>query len=202
MDAVTLYSMIRHIKPKRLIEVGCGYSSRCSAAALKRNLAEGSPCEATYIDPYPSPVLAGIELPGKFVKQKIERIPLEVFQALESGDVLFIDTSHVIKMQNDCEYEFIHVLPSLKPGVYVHIHDIYTPFDYPVDWSVGPGTQRGASNEQYAMECLLSGGGDWETVLPVHQLWREQRQLLAPMGGTDDRPTAYWIRKLKATTFI
>jgi hypothetical protein len=194
-DAVTLYTMLRHIKPKRYIEVGCGYSSSYSAAALQRNLAEGNPCRATYIDMVPSPHLAKVKLPGEFIKSKIQDIPLNVFLELEAGDVLFIDTSHVLKVQNDVEFELIHVLPALKPGVFVHIHDIFSPYDYPVEWLVGKNTERGGVNEQYGLECLLSGGANWEVVLPVYLLWREHRELLAKLIEPDGRPAAFWIKK-------
>lgn len=196
-DSATLYAMLRHLKPKNYIEVGCGWSSRCSAAALERNKAEGHQCKAAFIEPYPPPYLTELNLPGEFLKQKIEQTPLDFFLRLEAGDVLFIDTSHVIKTQNDVEYEFIHVLPALKPGVIVHIHDIFTPYDYPADWLVGTDTERGGNNEQYALECLLSGGGDWEVILPVHQLWREQRATFSQLIDSERRPAAFWIRKLK-----
>jgi hypothetical protein len=193
-DAATLYAMLRHLKPACYIEVGCGFSSRMSTLALNRNAEEGSPCACTYIEPYPPSHLAGIKLAGKLLKQKIQETPLVFFQQLQAGDVLFIDTSHVLKVQNDVEFELVHVLPSLKPGVWVHIHDIFTPYDYPEEWLVG--RVRGGVNEQYALECLLSGGDDWEVVLPVHWLWREHRAELARlMAGAVERPAAFWIRK-------
>jgi hypothetical protein len=187
--------MLRHLKPKRYIEVGCGYSSRVSAAALKRNEAEGHVCKALFIEPYPPPYLEEMKLPGEFLKEKIENVPLGRFQELEAGDVLFIDTSHVIKVQNDVECELLHVLPSLKAGVNVHVHDIMTPYDYPEEWLVGSGPNRGGNNEQYALECLMSGGGDWEVLLPVHLLWREQRVELGKLVKSEDRPAAFWMRK-------
>jgi hypothetical protein len=196
-DAGTLYAMLRRLKPKRYIEVGCGYSSRCSAAALGLNEKEGQPCQAVFIEPYPPPYLAEMNLPGEFIQQKIEQVPLERFQKLAAGDVLFIDTSHVIKVQNDVEYELLHILPVLQPGVIVHIHDIFTPYDYPEEWLVGHSPNRGGNNEQYALECLLSGGNDWEVILPVHLLWREHRQLLNQLVNSDDRPGAFWIRKVQ-----
>lgn len=200
-DSATLYAMLRHLKPKRYIEVGCGWSTRCSTAALKRNQAEGHVCKSTFIEPFPPPYLDQQNLPGDFIKEKIERVPLELFQQLEAGDVLFIDTSHVLKIQNDVEWELIHILPTLKAGVIVHIHDIFCPYDYPIEWTVGPGVQRGGINEQYALECLMSGGGDWDVILPVHQLWRDHRALLAQLfDAPDDRRTnAFWIRKLRKT---
>ena len=194
-DLTTLYAMLRHLKPRRHIEVGCGYSTRTSTAALARNRAEGSPCETVFIEPYPPPYLTELKLLGEFIPRKIQDVPLEKFQALEAGDVLFIDTSHVIKAQNDVEYEFIHVLPSLKPGVIVHIHDIFTPYDYPAELLVGTGPNRGGNNEQYALECLLSGGNGWEVVLPVYLLWKEKNPALAKLADSPERPAAFWIRK-------
>jgi hypothetical protein len=196
LDTATLYAMLRHLKPKRYIEVGCGYSSRVSVAALGRNHEEGSTCQALYIEPYPPAYLTELKLPGEFIQRKVQEVPLEKFKSLEAGDVLFIDTSHVIKTQNDVEFELLQILPSLKPGVFVHIHDILTPYDYPVEWLLGHSPNRGGNNEQYALECLLSGGNDWEVVLPVFLLWKEQRQSLTPLLNSDARPAAFWIRRI------
>lgn len=195
-DTVTLYSMLRRLKPRRYVEVGCGWSTRTSTAALERNREEGANCESLFIEPFPSAHFLELKLPGQYLKQKIQQVPLDAFLKLEAGDVLFIDTSHILKVQNDVEYELTRVLPALKRGVYVHIHDIFTPFDYPAEWLVGNGTNRGANNEQYALECLISGGRDWEVVLPVHLLWREHRaELDRLLPGATDRPAAFWLHK-------
>jgi hypothetical protein len=200
-DTAALYTMIRHLKPKRYRELGCGYSSRVSTAAILRNRAEGFDCQAVYIEPYPGKHLVVSDLAGEFINKKAQDVPLELFKELESGDLLFIDTSHVIKVQNDVEYELIHILPSLRTGVYVHIHDIFTPYDYPAEFLVGNGTNRGANNEQYALECLLSGGGDWETVLPLYLLWKDHRTSLDQLlRGAKDRPVAFYIRRKRFTT--
>jgi Methyltransferase domain len=195
VDSAALFAMLRHLRPRRYIEVGCGFSSRVSAAALRRNESDGHPCQALFIEPYPPKHLAELNLPGEFLQQKVEQVPLERFQALDAGDVLFIDTSHVIKVQNDVEFELLHVLPSLKPGVIVHIHDIFTPYDYPGEWLVGDGTNLGGANEQYALECLLSGGRDWQVTLPLFLLWQDHRAALNALVNSDERPAAFWIRK-------
>lgn len=195
VDSSFLYAMLRHLKPRRYIEVGCGYSTRASSAALRRNKADGHPCEALFIEPYPPKHLSIPDLPGEFLPKKIQQVPLERFQQLESGDVLFIDTSHIIKVQNDVEFELLRVLPSLKPGVCIHIHDIFTPYDYPPEWLIGSGTNLGANNEQYALECLLSGGHQWEIILPLFLLWKDHRPLLNQFINSDERPAAFWIRK-------
>jgi predicted O-methyltransferase YrrM len=196
-DAVTLYTMLRHIKPKRYIEVGCGYSSSCSAPALRRNQSEGNACRATYIDPVPLAHLADVNLPGEFIKEKIQNIPLERFLELEAGDVLFIDTSHILKVQSDVEHELIRILPMLKPGVWLHFHDIFSPYDYPKEWLADNSPKRGASNEQYGLECLLSGGGDWKVILPVYLLWKDHHEVMATLIESDERPAAFWIKKIR-----
>jgi hypothetical protein len=198
LDSAALYTMIRHLKPKRYIEVGCGWSSRVSSAALARNQAEGFACQSVFIEPFPSLHLKEVKLPGQFLEQKVQQVPLETFEKLAANDLLFIDTSHVLKVQNDVEYELLHVLPSLQAGVYVHIHDIFTPYDYPGEWLVA-GVNRGGVNEQYALECLLSGGRFWEVILPVHLLWREHTASLDQLfPGTKERPAAFYLRKSRS----
>jgi Methyltransferase domain len=196
-DSSALYCMIRHLKPKRYIEVGCGFSSRISSEALRRNASEGSPCEVTYIEPYPGSRLDGFELYGQLLVQTIQDTPLSMFSSMGQGDILFIDTSHVIKCQNDVEYELLHILPSLNKGVYIHIHDISTPYDQRTDWIVGPGDTSGAANEQYALECLLSGGDSFKVVLPLHLLQKDARPTLERLyPGASDNAQAFWIEKM------
>jgi hypothetical protein len=193
-DAASLYALIRWLKPKRYIEVGCGLSTRVSTLALAKNTGDGSKTESLFIEPFPGPNFVGLPLPGKHREQKVQDVPLDVFSRLEAGDILFIDTSHVLKTQSDVEHELLRLLPSLKAGVWVHIHDIFTPFDYPQEWITGH--PRGGNNEQYALECLLSGGSRWQIEFPVYYLWREHRQKLdALCPGGFLRPGAFWIRK-------
>ena len=112
IDSAALYTLIRHLKPKRYIEVGCGYSSRVSSAALLANAREGHEVKSTYIEPYPGPLLDGFELQGELVTKKIEQVPLDYFQSLGPGDILLLDTSHVLKAQNEVERELLNVFPT------------------------------------------------------------------------------------------
>jgi hypothetical protein len=196
-DSAVLYAMLRHLKPKRYIEIGCGYSSVCSAAALARNEREGRACRSLLIEPYPPPFLSELAPPAEFLNKKVQEVPLERFVELQEGDVLFIDTSHVIKTQNDVEHELLRILPILAPGVIVHIHDIFTPYDYPADWVVGTSQSRCGNNEQYAVECVLSGNDAWEVILPVHLLWAEHPQALRELTGAEDPPGSFWFKKVK-----
>lgn len=194
-DSAVLYTMLRELKPKRYIEVGCGFSSLVSAAALQKNIAEGHPCRATYIDPEPRLDLREKLGFAELLLLPIQSVPLNTFRELEPGDVLFIDTSHVLKLQGDVEYELVHMVPSLAVGVWVHIHDIFTPYDYPEDWLTK--RLRFVGNEQYAVECLLSGGDRFRVELPLYALWQDQRETLQkffPRGQT--RPQSLWIRRV------
>lgn len=194
LDAITLYALIRLAKPRRIIEVGSGHSSRVITIATRRNAAEGHAAECTFIEPYPSEALKSYALGGPLLVKKIEEIPLETFAQLEAGDILFIDTSHVVKCQNDCCYELLTILPSLPAGVYVHVHDIFTPFDYPQEWLL---ERKYYFNEQYALECLLSHSAHLEVLLPVHwlnQVHRARMLRLFPKATT--RPAAFWLRSV------
>jgi hypothetical protein len=191
-DAAVLYSLLRHLKPKHYIELGCGFSSLMSSRALARNHQEGSACDASFCDPEPR---LDLKLAyGRLVKKRVQDLPLEMFTPLNSGDVLFIDTSHVLKLQSDIEVELLRILPSLAKGVWIHVHDIFTPYDYPEDWVRRP--VRLAFNEQYALECLLSGGNRYEVSIPLHCLFREHAadmQKFFPRGR--ERAQSFWLRK-------
>lgn len=194
-DSAVLYTMLRELKPRRYIEVGCGFSSLVSAAALQKNIAEGHPCRATYIDPEPRLDLREKLGFAELLLLPIQSVPLNTFRELEPGDVLFIDTSHVLKLQGDVEYELVHMVPALRVGVWVHIHDIFTPYDYPEDWLTKH--LRFVGNEQYVVECLLSGGDRFRVELPLYALWQDLREPLRqffPRGHT--RPQSFWIRRV------
>jgi len=191
-DAISYYAMVRHIKPKRVIEVGCGFSSKVLAKACAQNIAEDFPVEWTFIEPYPDERFLRNQPEGRFVKKRLQDVPLDYFSSLEANDILFIDTSHVLKAQSDCCYQFVEILPSLKPGVLVHVHDIFSPYDYPADWLLD---YFKAYNEQYALECLLSHNPRYEIMLPLHLLFKEHREKLRqllPNGKT--RPASFWLR--------
>ena len=191
LDAVLLYCMIRHFKPRRIIEVGCGFSSRIISIAARKNRAEGHPLDCTFIEPYPDDRMLRESLAGPLLVKKIEEVPLATFQELEAGDFLFIDTSHVIKTQNDCCYEYLEIIPGLPPGVILHVHDIFTPYDYPQEWIL---QNRFAFNEQYVLECLMSGNPALKIILPLHYLWKDHAAALNRFfPGPCTRPAAFWL---------
>lgn len=195
-DTAVLYSVLRHLKPKRYVEVGCGYSSMVSSYALERNQKEGALCDAIYADPEPRLPMNKVLPEQRLLRKPVQDVPLDVFTALQPGDVLFIDTSHVLKIQSDVEQELLRILPSLRPGVWIHFHDVFTPYDYPEEWA--RQKIRLCANEQYAVECLLSGGNRYQIEIPLHYLVRDHpaaaRQFY-PRGRT--RGQSLWIRKME-----
>ena len=153
LDAATYYALIRDLRPARVIEIGSGMSTRIAAKALERNLADGRHAELTCIEPFPQPRLTDDMPAVTLIEQRVERVPLETFDALQANDILFIDSSHAAKFGGDVCREFLEILPRLKTGVWVHVHDIFFPHDYPVDWLI---EKRLAFNEQYLLEAFLS----------------------------------------------
>jgi hypothetical protein len=195
-DTAVLYSMLRHLKPKRYVEVGCGYSSIVSSYALQRNQKDGAACDAVYADPEPRLPMDKVLTGGRLILKPVQKVPLEEFKALQAGDVLFIDTSHVLKIQSDVEQEIVRILPSLAPGVWIHFHDVFTPYDYPEEWI--RQQVRLWANEQYALECLLSGGNRYQVEIPLHYLVRDFKGPIKefyPRGRT--RGQSIWLRKIQ-----
>ena len=192
-DAATLYALLRHVAPKRYVELGCGFSSIMSSRALARNGQGGSPCDALYADPHPRLDVVDLLEGARFVRKRVQDLPLDVFTGLDAGDVLFVDTSHVVKTQSDVVHTLVTVLPMLTPGVWVHFHDVFTPYDYPVKWVTNP---LFSNNEQYAVEALLTGGDRFIVELPLYFLWREHpadMERFFPRGKL--QPQGLWIRQ-------
>ena len=148
-DAAVYYSLIRHLQPQRIVEIGGGYSTQIADRALARN----GTGKLTCIEPYPEERLNGAKLNLELITKRVEEIDLNFFSSLEANDILFIDSSHTVKFGSDVCFEFLEVLPRLKPGVWIHVHDIFFPHDYPKEWLID---RRQAWNEQYLLEAFLS----------------------------------------------
>jgi Methyltransferase domain len=154
VDAEIAYSMVRQFQPKKIMEVGSGHTTKLLAQALSRNEQDGQGGELISIEPYPSPVLKR-GFPGltRLITKRVQEVPLELFETLESGDILFLDSSHVVAMDSDVVHEFLRILPALKTGVIVHFHDIFMPADYPRKFVM---TNLCFWSEQYLLEAFLS----------------------------------------------
>lgn len=161
-DAICLYSMIRHLKPKKIIEVGSGYSS---CVVLDTNeLFFNRSIDCTFIEPYPDLFLPLIKKEDKkditIIPKNIQDVDLVVFESLSSGDILFIDSTHVSKVDSDVNYIFFEILPRLAPGVHIHFHDVIYPFEYWPDI-----IYSGISwNEAYFVKAFLQYNDAFEIV--------------------------------------
>lgn len=151
-DGFFLHAMIRHFKPKRIVEVGSGFSS---AMMLDTNeLFFDNQIDLTFIEPYPERLKANIK-PGediRLLEQNVQDVGASVFTQLEENDILFIDTSHVVKTGSEINHLIFNVLPILKKGVKIHIHDIFFPFEYPREWVID---QKRGWNETYLIRAFL-----------------------------------------------
>ena len=200
IDAEVLYAIIRLHRPRRILELGSGYSTLVSAAACRANERDGHPLELRSNDPYPLAVLEGLEGLSSLSKRGATEVPPSEFEALGESDILFVDTTHTVKLGGDVNYLVLDVLPALAPGVIVHIHDIFLPWDYPYEWVA---RQRRFWTEQYLVQAFLALNPDYEIVLAAQALARLYPDRLAKLIPSYDpaevplwdSPTAFWIRR-------
>ncbi len=194
-DGVILYSMLRHAQPRRVIEVGSGFSS---AAMLDLNeRVFGGRMELTFIDPDMRRLRALLrpddETRVRLIEKRVQDVPLAEFDRLESGDVLFIDSSHVAKIGSDVNRLYFDVLPRLRPGVFIHIHDIAANLDYPRQWY----DEGRAWNESYLLRAFLMYNRTFEVVLFTQWIatlrihWLHQHMPLCARGGGGQ----IWLRR-------
>jgi hypothetical protein len=217
IDAEIAYCLVRHCKPRRIVEVGGGYSSRVMAAALDQNFKlDGVRGELVTIDPNPDrfPQQA-LSDRVHLIAQKMQDVDLDVFLSLQSGDFLFLDSSHVVGVGSDVVREYLEVVPRLAAGVVIHAHDIFLPADYPREavlhnlafWS-----------EQYLLQALLMFSPQFEVLWGSSSMqsrattalenafphWQHsyrnmpprKRRFLPTRDGDRVWPSSFWIRKL------
>lgn len=191
-DADLYYAILRTVRPQRIVEIGSGQSTRVALAAVARNTAEDAPCAITCIEPYHQPWLetSGVAV----IRERVELCEPDLFLSLQAGDILFIDSSHVIRPQGDLLFEYLRILPRLAAGVYVHIHDVFTPFDYPEEWILDRGMLW---NEQYIMEALLSMNNDYRILFATYWMSRRDPGIAAALPWLrrqpDASPGSFWI---------
>jgi predicted O-methyltransferase YrrM len=194
VEADVLYAVVRHHRPKRVIELGSGYSSLIIAAAARRNAAEGNPVRYTAHDPFAREFVrkgvSGLELRPESAVD----VPLDEFGALVAGDVLFIDTTHTVKLGSEVNHLILDVLPTIGPGVLVHVHDIFLPYEYPRAFP----ERMYYWAEQYLLQAFLAQNPAWDVVLPLNALVRERPDELTQLVRSFHRgagPGAFWIRR-------
>ena len=205
VSGAVLYCMVRYFKPRRILEIGSGFSTLLLAQTVLENAGgDGDLCELTSVDPYPPPVLSpGVPGLARLLQVKAQEVPMSEFEALKGGDILFIDSSHVLNVSSDVRYEYLEVLPRLAKGVIVHIHDIYLPAEYPREWII---KKHRFWNEQYLLQAFLTGNRDFEVIWASNYLHLEHPDRLAAAFSRYRHATgaggSFWIRRTggKATT--
>jgi hypothetical protein len=195
-DAEMFYNIIRYFKPRRIFEIGAGNSTLIARLAIAQNLRDDSSysCWHVCVEPYEQPWLEAHEIEVR--RERVERIPLDFLTQLDERDILFIDSSHVVRTQGDVVFELLQLVPAVKPGVLVHIHDIFTPRDYPKNWIL---YYRHMWGEQYLLEALLSFNKEFEVIAAVNWLAHEHKDKLleaCPILIKEPWiPSSFWIRR-------
>lgn len=189
LDAAAAYTLVRQERPARIVEVGSGHSTRFLARAAAD---EGLACRITAIDPAPRADLSRLEL--ELIRAAVPGVGDRPFEALQAGDFLMIDSSHILMPGSDADYLYGRVLPALPTGVLVHIHDVFLPDDYPADWD-----WRGY-NEQLAVLQLILGAG-WEILFASHYVATRMAAEVAEGAagglplGEEAFEASLWLRK-------
>ncbi len=192
-DAEYWYSLVRLIKPKKIIEIGSGNSTLLAIKALDKNVSTGHHCEHICIEPYEMPWLEQTNV--SVLRKKVEDVDQSVFSKLSKNDILFIDSSHIIRPQGDVLTEFLEIIPNLNKGVIVHVHDIFTPYDYPSKWVLDDVRFW---NEQYLLEAYLSNNDDFEVIGALNFLknsYFDKFKEIAPNLDTHAEPGSFYFRK-------
>jgi Methyltransferase domain len=169
-----LYQFLRHTRPGKIIEIGSGNSTKIMKLALEKNaIDEGRKAKHICIEPFEQPWLESIGV--DVIRRKVEECDIALFVDLNAGDLLFIDSSHVIRPQGDVLFELLQVVPSLKEGVYVHVHDIFSPRDYLDTYVID---HMRLWNEQYMLEALLSHTDRYAVVAALNFLKHDHYEAL------------------------
>lgn len=199
-DATTLHCMMRHFRPQQIIEAGSGFSSAVMLDTNERFLNQS--VKFTFIEPYPGR-LYSLLTPADhkqtaIFEKTLQDIPVEYFEQLQANDILFIDSTHVSKTGSDVNYFLFEIFPRLKPGVIVHVHDVFYPFEYPKAWVID-GNGRFGWNEAYILRAFLMYQDKFEILFhndflqTFHADWLSKHM---PTYATRGRGSSIWLRKV------
>ncbi|HEY70206.1 MAG TPA: class I SAM-dependent methyltransferase [Anaerolineae bacterium] len=201
VDGNVYYGLIRSLKPRRILEVGCGLSTILASDAVRENGEEGEVSELICVEPYRTAILeqGNLEISELIVK-KVQQVEVEAFTSLEKGDILFIDTSHVLKSGGDVQFLYCEVMPRLNPGVYVHIHDISLPKPYP---RVYFDQSYFFWNEQYVLQAFLTHNSHAEVIWPGNYMMLQRPEWMMEIFPEirtmrehypSSEPSSFWFR--------
>lgn len=194
-DAEYWYQLIRLKKPKKIFEIGSGHSTLMAINAIKANQLEipDYQCQHTCIEPYEMPWLENTEV--NVIRKKAEDVEISFYSKLESGDILFIDSSHIIRPEGDVLFEYLQLLPTLAKGVIVHVHDIFSPHNYPDIWLK---EEVRFWNEQYLLEAFLTHNTSWKVFGALnflHHKHYSELKRVCPFLTQDREPGSFYIQK-------
>jgi hypothetical protein len=195
MDAEMLYGLVRRHRPRRIIEIGSGFSTLLSSLAIEKNKEEdpGYECKFVAIEPFPKKeLLSQCKNLSELIESPVQKVPLDRFRELGENDILFIDSSHVSKLGSDVNFELLEIVPRVRDGVLVHVHDVFIPFEYPRNWAIEEGWFW---NEQYLLQAFLSFNRCFEIVWAGSYMhWKFPERLAA----TATPPASLWMRRVRA----
>ena len=194
VGADLLHGVVRGLKPRRIVELGSGHSTLFMAAAAERNRADGVDTELRTFDPFPTVAQPGLPGLASLEPVRAQDVPLEVFTGLAAGDVLFVDTTHTVKVDSDVNRIVLDVFPALAPGVLVHVHDIFLPYEYPRHWHEDSGFHWA---EQYLLQAYLAGNPGVQVLAATYALCRERPDAMARLAPTwqpGTEASAFWFR--------
>jgi hypothetical protein len=194
-DVIFLFSMIMHSKPKRIIEIGSGFSSAAMLDVNERNF--NNSIDITFIEPYPDNLNKMVKPGDQFtlIEKKVQEVDVNIFKALQQNDILFIDSTHIAKTNSDVLFEIFEILPFLNKGVKIHFHDIFYPFEYPRNWVID---ESRSWNEIYFLRSFLMYNSSFKIIAlntyleDAHPNWFEEHMplCLKNLGGS------CWLEKV------
>ena len=199
INALSLYGLVRHYCPSRIIEIGSGMSTKVMGAALDQNHQVDAAGELTVVDPFSKfDSLPCEHTDGELVRKNVEDLPEETFLSLDRNDILFIDSSHTVKIFGDVNYLFLTILPQLRPGVLVHVHDVFFPRDYLPHhfFSKGP---RQVWQEQYLLQAFLVHNREFEVMCSMsylHFKYVDELVRMFPWYHRSRCPSSFWMRRV------
>ena len=195
-DAEMLYYMVRELKPKSIIEIGSGYSTSLMLSAILKNRNEGNQCKLTVIDPYPKLFVRELGNSIRLIDKKVQDIEMGEFKKLGKNDILFIDSSHILKIGSDVHYEFLEIIPEINSGVFIHVHDIFMPAEYPKKWIL---KDHLFYNEQYILQAFLSFNDEYKIIWSANYMHQRHGELLQKgfcfYRPNVNSPGSFWFKR-------
>jgi len=194
-DTEIYYQLIRQLQPKNILEIGSGYSTLIALEAIKKNKEiHGANTKITCIEPYENDWLNDLNV--NVLRKKIEDVDEKHYLNLKNGDILFIDSSHIIRPQGDVLKIFLEIVPRLNKGVLIQIHDIFTPIDYPEKWVI---KENKFWNEQYLVESIIMNNNNYEIYLMLNYLknksYKELKDVCPYLKKSTEPGSIYLLKK-------